>query len=110
MITIKKLVKWTWALIFTVLIISMLFSLSSCMTTKTAVGGFKEAKGIEYTYSKSKQTWLFYGLIPLGRTNTATPANGQCEIIVRKNVIDIIVSYCTGGFFKSQTVKVIAKK
>ena len=86
------------------------FFLPGCMATKTPVGGFTEQKGKEYTYSKSKQLWLCWGTLPLGRTSTHTPANGLCKIIVKQNLIDSFVSVVTGGFIKSQTIKVIAKK
>lgn len=94
------------------LIVCVFLSLSatSCLTTKTSVGGFKEAQGNEYVYSKSKQIWLFWGLMPLGRTNTNTPANGQCEVITRFNVVDLIITGCTAGLITTETIKVVAKK
>ncbi len=86
---------------------SMLFT--SCLTTKTKVGGYQEQQGNEYKYSKSKQVWVFWGLLPLGRTNTATPANGKCEVITRINLVDLFISGLTGGIVSTQTIKVMAK-
>ncbi len=105
---IKDLIRWWVAFLMCILVICICFS--SCMTVRTSVGSFKESKGNRYTYSKSKQVWIAWGLIPVGRTNTSTPVNGQCEIIVRQNIIDSGLSAITGGFIKSKTIKVIAKK
>ena len=57
--------------------------LSSCMMTKTSVGAYKESTGKEYTYDKGKQMWLFWGLVPIGRTDVSTPTNGECEVITK---------------------------
>ena len=90
--------------------LTMTAFLSSCMMTKTSVGTFRETKGFEYTYSKSKQWWLFWGLVPVGRTNTATPASGACEVITRHNFFDFVISGLTAGIFTTMTIKVKAKK
>jgi len=91
-----------------ILVIAMLFT--SCMTTKTTVGAFREAEGPEYTYAKSKQIWFFWGLLPLGRSDTPTPADGSCRIISRNNAVDILISTFTAGLVISRTIKVRAKK
>lgn len=85
-------------------------SLTSCMTTKTSVGEFKETQGYEYTYAKGKQVWLFWGLLPMGRTNINTPNNGTCEVITRFNLADFLITGLTGGLVKSYTIKVKAKR
>ena len=84
--------------------------LISCMTTKTAVGEYKEQQGKEYTYAKAKQMWLFWGLIPLGRTSVNTPGDGNCEVITRFNVGDALISGLTLCILTSYTIKVKAKK
>jgi len=84
--------------------------LTSCMTTKTSVGAFKETQGSEYTYAKGKQLWLFWGILPLGRTNVNTPGDGNCEVITRFNVGDALISGLTGGIVTSYSIKVKAKK
>jgi hypothetical protein len=80
------------------------------MTTKTSVGAFKETQGNEYTYAKGKQFWLFWGILPLGRTNVNTPGDGNCEVITRFNVGDALISGLTGGIVTSYSIKVKAKK
>jgi len=95
-------------------IISLAFSItlffSSCLTTKTNVGQFKENDGVIYKYSKGKQMWLFWGLMPLGRTNVSTPSSGDCQVITRFNLGDVLISGLTGGILSSYTIKVEAKK
>ncbi len=83
---------------------------SSCMTTKTNVGEYKETQGEKYTYSKGKQVWLFWGLLPLGRTNVNTPKNGNCEVVTKFNVSDVLISGLTAGFITTYTIKVKAKR
>ena len=84
--------------------------MSSCMTTKTSVGTFKETSGAEYTYGKGKQVWLFWGLLPLGRTNVNTPSKGNCEVVTRFNFGDFLLTALTGGIVTSYTIKVKAKR
>lgn len=83
---------------------------SSCMTTKTSVGEFRELQGSEYTYAKGKQLWLFWGVMPLGRTNVNTPGDGNCEVVTRFNIGDALITGLTGGIVSSYTIKVKAKK
>ncbi|MBE7510420.1 MAG: hypothetical protein HS118_09520 [Bacteroidia bacterium] len=85
-------------------------ALTSCMTTKTSVGAFRETQGSEYTYAKGKQFWLFWGILPLGRTNVNTPGDGNCEVITRFNIGDALISGLTGGIVTSYSIKVKAKK
>jgi hypothetical protein len=85
-------------------------SFSSCLTTKTYVGNYQETTGPRYTYSKAKQMWLFWGLIPMGRTHTSTPTNGSCEVITRFTFGDVLLSGITGGIVTSYTIKVKGKK
>ncbi len=102
----KKSKSFFIMLLMTVAISSML---TSCMTTKTNVGTYREIQGDEYTYAKGKQFWLFWGIIPLGRTNVNTPSDGNCEVITRYNFGDLLVTGLTGGIVKSYTIKVKAK-
>ncbi len=94
----------------TILILTIALSATSCMTTKTNCGNYREAEGSEYTYSKAKQAWLFWGLLPIGRTHTATPSDGSCQVITRFNFVDVVISGITGGVIMTETVKVRAKK
>jgi len=80
------------------------------MTTKTSVGKFIETPGKEYVYDKGKQMWLFWGLVPIGRTNVNTPNDGNCEIITRFRITDVLISGITLGIVTSYSIKVKAKK
>ena len=86
--------------------------LPSCMTTRTNVAGFKEqsknSSADVYTYSKGKQCYLFWGLVPLGRTSVSTPANAACQVRTYYNFWDALVSTITGGIFGMQTIKIKA--
>ena len=85
-------------------------SLTSCMTTKTDVGTYREKQGNEYTYAKGKQIWLFWGIMPMGRAKVNTPGDGDCQIVTRFNVGDFLISGLTGGLVTTQTIKVKAKR
>jgi hypothetical protein len=91
----------------TLLIISFL---SSCMMTQTNVGTYRETRGSEYVFSKGKQWWLFWGLVPIGRTNLATPTDGSCQVITRYNFTDFLISGLTAGILTTETIKVKARR
>jgi len=84
--------------------------LTSCMTTKTNVGAYRETRTNDYTYAKGKQLWLFWGILPLGRTNVNTPGDGNCQVITRFTFSDILISGLTAGIISSYTIKVKAKR
>ncbi len=88
--------------------------LPSCYATRTNVGGYreeiKEEKARTYTYAKGKQVYLFWGLIPIGRTSVATPVDGTCQIRTRHGFGDAILSFFTGGIVSMQTIKVVATR
>lgn len=88
----------------------MLGTLNSCMTTKTSVGEYTEKGGEEYTYADGKQFWLFWGLVPLGRTDVNTPSNGDCQVVTRYRFTDFLVSALTGGIVTSYSIDVKAKR
>ncbi|MDE7149897.1 MAG: hypothetical protein K2O01_05770 [Bacteroidales bacterium] len=93
-------------------ILLLAFLCQSCFTTRTGVGDYRIAtkadKAASYTYSKAKQCYLFWGLIPLGHARTAVPHDGNCEIRTGFGFADFVVSLLTGGIFSMQTVKVKA--
>ena len=93
-----------------VLVVLCSIFLSSCLMTKTSVGTYKESIGKEYTYDKGKQMWLFWGLVPIGRTDVSTPTTGECEVITKFKFSDVLVSGFTGGIVTSYSIKVKAKK
>jgi len=95
---------------FGVVIVGLSLVLSSCMTTRTSVGEFRETEGRTYTYASGKQVWLFWGFLPLGRTNVNTPGHGNCEIITKHTFLDVMISTLTVGLVTSYTIKVRAKR
>ena len=103
----KRLKSLTLITILTLTVSTLLFS---CMTTKTDVGAYRETQGVEYKYAKGKQFWLFWGILPLGRTKVNTPADGNCQIVTRFNVLDALISSVTGGLVTSYTIKIKAKR
>ena len=92
-----------------VFMLAVLTLLPSCMTTRTSVGSYRETEGDEYVYAKGKQCYLFWGLVPLGRTRVATPADGNCEVRTRYGFWDAFLSVITGGIFEMQSIRVYAK-
>ena len=91
------------------IILVVLLCCTSCMTTRTSVGSFTETSGKTYQYSKGKQCYLFWGLVPIGRTSVATPSDGACQVRTTFNFWDFLVSGITGGIFSMQSVRVYAK-
>jgi len=88
----------------------LLSSMSSCVATKTNVGRYNELPEEPYQFSKGKQLWLFWGLLPLGRKNVSTPYDGDCQVHTRFNFGDVLISALTGGILTSYTIKVNVKK
>lgn len=83
---------------------------SSCMTTKTPVGNYAAQQGEVFTYAKGKQIWLFWGLLPAGRTNVNTPSDGDCEVVTRFTFVDFLITGLTGGLVSAYSIKVKAKR
>ena len=92
------------------LAITISTTFTSCMTTKPSVGAYTETQGNEYTYAKGKQIWLFWGLLPVGRTSVSTPGDGNCQVVTKFNLGDALISGLTGGIVTTYTIKVKAKK
>lgn len=92
------------------IVLTVSTTMNSCMVTKTNVGQFTETRGEEYTYAKGKQMWLFWGIVPLGRTNVNTPKDGDCQVVTRYNFGDFLITGLTGGILSSYSIKVNAKK
>ncbi len=79
------------------------------MTTRTSVGQYAQKPGYEYTYATGKQVWVLWGLVPVGRTNVSTPADGNCMVQTNLTFVDFVISAITGGLVTTYTIKVIAK-
>jgi len=84
--------------------------LSSCLTTRTAVGNYASTQGTTYTYAKGKQIWIFSGLIPIGRTSVATPPDGNCQVITKFSFGDVLIYGLSLGLVTTYTIKVKAKR
>ena len=80
------------------------------MVTKTNVGQYTQQEGNNYTYAKGKQVWLFWGLLPAGRTNVNTPGDGDCQVITKYTFLDGIIYIVTVGIVKTYTIKIKAKR
>ncbi len=91
------------------LLLAVLTLMPSCMSTRTSVQNFKEAQGQQYLYAKGRQCYLFWGLIPLGRTSVATPAEQPCQVRTRFGFWDAFLSVITGGIFSMQQIRIYAK-
>lgn len=94
---------------FLPIVLCVLLLFSSCMVTRTSVGSYKEQAGTAYTYSKGKQCYLFWGLVPIGVTSLQTPTSGDCEVRTSYNFVDWLITGITGGIFSMQSIKVKAK-
>lgn len=92
------------------LLFALLMVLPSCMSTRTSVANYQMTEGEEVCYSKGRQCYLFWGLIPLGRTRVATPPDGVCEVRTRYGFWDAFVSLITCGIFEMQQIRVYTKK
>jgi len=92
------------------LLILLTTFLISCTISKTQVGGYKEEIGEEYQYSKVRQIFIFWGIVPLGRASAATPADGSCEVITKRNIGDVLISTLTAGIVTTYTIKVKDKR
>ncbi|MDG1915698.1 MAG: hypothetical protein P8I55_14050 [Crocinitomix sp.] len=93
-----------------ILIALMAVFVTSCMTTKTTVGDYNSDPGKEFAYDKGKQFWLFWGLVPIGRQNVDTPADGTFEMEEKFKLGDFLISGLTGGIVSSRTIKCLDKK
>ncbi len=92
------------------LLLMLLAITTSCLTTKTNVGMYQQKQGTEQTFEKGKQLWLFWGLVPLGRTNVATPQDGDCQVVTKFKFTDVLISGLTGGILYSYSIEVKVKK
>ncbi len=83
---------------------------TSCYTTWTTVGNYKqlENQGLKtYKYDQAKQFYLFGGLLPLGHANANVP-NEPCEIKTKFKFVDLLISTVTCEILTSRTVQVYA--
>jgi len=92
------------------LFIGMITVLSSCYTTQVTVGDMPQKARTE-KYSKSKQFYLFWGVIPLGRNDPRVPTNDEGFIVESKFKFgDFLISGLTGGIIGARTSTVYVEK
>lgn len=100
--------------LFFMLVMVCALMLPSCYATRTRVGRYNEVIRVDrvstYRYAKAKQAYLFWGLLPLGRTEIQTPSHGICEIKTRHGFLDAIVTGLTFGIVGMQTIRVEAPR
>ncbi len=99
-----------WSTGFMVLTLMVILLISSCMTTRTNVGEYQETRGRSYNYASGKQVWLFWGILPMGRTNVNTPGDGNCQVVTKYTVGDVLISTVTLGVVKTYSIQVRAKR
>lgn len=93
------------------LIFSLLLFSSSCMTHRHSVGdGPIGTKGKTKIYSRAKQAYLFWGLMPLGRPSPSTPSHGDYQIKTGFNVGDTFLGVITFGIVTFRTIRIITFK
>lgn len=79
--------------------------LSSCYTNRVNVAGYTSDFGVEKTYDRAKQWYLFEGLIPIGRAHVNTPSDGVCQIRSYYSPLDALITVLTAGLVSTRTVK-----
>ncbi len=85
--------------------------LTSCTVTRTTIGnGPIGNQGQTETFSKGKQLYLFWGLLPLGHTSPPIPEDKNCQVKTSQNVGDALITWLTIGIVQSRTIKILTKK
>ena len=83
---------------------------TSCMTHRHTVGdGPVGTQGSTKVYSRAKQAYLFWGLVPLGRPQPATPSHGNYQIKTGHNVGDAILTLITAGIVDFRSIRIIVR-
>lgn len=92
-----------------ILFILSIVVFTSCYTTKTYVGNYKQlSKTMQsYEYDQARQFYVISGLVPLGRPQPKMP-NEPCMIQVKSKFVDYLLSFGTFGILSSRTVEVFA--
>lgn len=91
--------------------LALILVLNSCQVTRTTIGSGPVGKSIQNkTYSKTKQLYLFRGIVPLGFAQAQLHPSGNYQIKTSKKFIDCLVEGLTFGIFTMQTVEVLIKE
>ncbi|MGB1104362.1 MAG: Bor/Iss family lipoprotein [Crocinitomicaceae bacterium] len=93
-----------------ILFLAMTALLSSCYTTQVTVGDMPFRAKTE-RYSKSKQFYLFWGIIPLGENDPRAPSGQDAYVVESKFKFgDFLISGLTGGIVGARTSTVFVEK
>lgn len=89
---------------------SILFS--SCFVTRTTVGyGPIGTELRTRTFSKVKQRYVVFGLIPLNKVTPQLPPQGTgYEVKTSFSFIDAVVTLVTAGIYGQRTIKILVDK
>lgn len=79
------------------------------MVSKEQVGNYNSIEGNPEVYSKSKDIYLFWDVVPLRRTDKKIKLTDY-EKVVKRNFFDNVIYYGTVGIFSFYTVKIKIKK
>ncbi len=85
----------------------VLCSLNSCYVNRTTVGDGPRGKVDAVKYDKSKQLYLFWGLVALGHSQPSIPVECGFEVKSAFNFWDMLVSGITAGIFGMRTTKIL---
>jgi len=81
------------------------------MTHRHTIGdGPIGTKGKTKVYSRAKQGYLFWGLVPLGRPEPIRPTHGNYQIKTSFNLTDSFLGVITFGILSFRTIKIITYK
>lgn len=88
--------------------------LSSCFVSRVDVGsnGNKFATTQDKAtiiYSKTKNVYLFWGLLPISNQQPPTPPGCNYTVETRTDLFDVLLFALTDGIFGMQTVKILVK-
>lgn len=93
------------------ILMTCLLLTTSCLTHRHTVGdGPVGAQGRTEVYSRAKQVYIFWGLVPLGRPQPAAPSHGDYQIKTGYNIGDALLSVVTGGILQFRTIRIIVHK
>lgn len=81
-----------------------IFLTTSCLVERVQVGSYDASKK-STILTKSKDIYLFWGIVPLRRTEKRIKVKDY-EKTVRRSVFDTVVFYGTAGIFSFYTVTI----
>lgn len=88
---------------------TLLFT-TSCYVNRTTVGNGPVGKlDSKELYGKTKQGYLFWGILGLGQSQPPTPTT-DFQVKSSTNVWDAVIFGLTGGIVSTRTVKIYTKK